>query len=110
MRSVEKSFCKVGKNLHVIQSELKLAFKIWSKTPLEMIEKQFLVYMNDNFKDTRIVLDNQRRHVFKGLELNPLVYKKSEFNFDFEQFIQNFSNIYIQKLKNWNVIYIIKKF
>ena len=53
-----------------------------------MIEKQFLVYMNDNFKDTRIVLDNQRRHVFKGLELKPLVYKKSKFNFDFEQFIE----------------------
>jgi len=26
-------------------------------------------------------------------------------NFDFEQFINTYSNIYIQKLKNWNVIY-----
>ena len=52
-----------------------------------MIEKQFLMYMNDNFKDTRMFLDNQRRHVFIGLELNPFVYKKTKVNFDFEQFI-----------------------
>jgi hypothetical protein len=65
-----------------------LAFKIWCKTPVEMVEKQFLMYMNDNFKDTRIVIDNQRRHVFKGLELKPLVYKKTKINFDFEQFIE----------------------
>ncbi len=32
---------------------------------------------------------------------------KCPFNFDFEQFIKTFSNIYIQKLKNWNVIYIL---
>jgi hypothetical protein len=34
---------------------------------------------------------------------------KCPFNFDFEPFIQNFSNIYIQKLKNYYVIYILKK-
>lgn len=32
---------------------------------------------------------------------------KCPFNFDFEPFIKTFSNIYIQKLKNWNVIYIL---
>ena len=32
---------------------------------------------------------------------------KCPFNFAFEPFIKQFSNIYIQKLKNWNVIYII---
>ena len=32
---------------------------------------------------------------------------KCPFNFDFEQFIRNFPNIYIQQLKNWNVIYIL---
>ena len=82
-----KDFCRIGKDLHVIQSELKLAFKIWGKTPLEMVEKQFLMYMNDNFKDTRMFLGNQRRHVFIGLELKPFVYKKTKINFDFEQFI-----------------------
>ena len=28
-------------------------------------------------------------------------------NFDFDPFIKNFNDIYIQKLKNWNVIYIL---
>ena len=83
-----KDYCRVGKDLHVIQSELKLAFKIWSKTPLEMVEKQFLMYMNDNFKDKRMFLDNQRRHVFIGIELKPFIYKKTKINFDFEQFIE----------------------
>jgi hypothetical protein len=32
---------------------------------------------------------------------------KCPFNFDFEPFIKNFQNIHIQKLKNWNVIYIL---
>lgn len=80
--------CEEGDEFNVIQSDLKLAFKIWSKTPLEMIEEQFTAFMNDNYKDTRIFIDNQRRHVFKGLKLKPLTYTKTENNFDFEEFIE----------------------
>jgi hypothetical protein len=80
--------CEEGDEFNVVQSDLKLAFRIWSKTPLEMIEEQFATFMNDNYKDTRIIIDNQRRHVFKGLKLKPLTYTKTQNNFDFEEFIE----------------------
>jgi hypothetical protein len=79
--------CETGDEYHVIQSDLKLAFKIWGRTPLDMIQKHFMCYMNSNFKDTRIFIDNQRRHVFTGLKLKPLTYIKTLCNFDFEEFI-----------------------
>ena len=81
-------YCEKGDNFHVIQSDLKLAFRIWSRTPLEMIEKKFIVYMNENYKDTRIFIDDQRRHVFKGVKLKPLKYIKTQYSFDFEEFIE----------------------
>lgn len=43
--------------------------------------------MNQKFQDTRLFLDNQRRHVYKGIKIKPLVYKKTNMNFDFEEFI-----------------------
>jgi len=89
--------CEIGENFHVIQSDLKLAFKIWGRTPLDLIEKKFMKYMNENYKDTRIFIDNQRRHVFKGISLKPLRYEKTSYNFDFEEFIEkecNFDYLY----------------
>ena len=80
--------CEEGSGFHVIQSDLKLAFKIWGRTPMEMVEKQFILFMNSNFKDTRVFIDNQRRHVFTGLRLKPLIYTKTVCNFDFEEFIE----------------------
>ena len=55
---------------------------------MDSVQKQFDAYMNENFKDTRLFLDNQRRHVFLGIKLKPLVYKKTNKNFDFEEFIE----------------------
>ena len=84
-----KDFCEVGNDdFFVVQTDLKLAFKIWSKTPLDMVEKQFIVYMNEKYKSTRMFVDNQRKLVFKGIKLKPLRYNKTGENFDFEEFIK----------------------
>jgi hypothetical protein len=81
-------YCETGNDsFYVIQSDLKLAYKIWGRTTLDLIVKQFMAYMNEHYKDTRIIIDNQKRHVFKGIKLKPLKYK-SQFNFDFEEFIE----------------------
>lgn len=80
-------FCDLNEESHVIQTDIRCAYRIWSKCELDSIQKQFDEYMNKKFKDTRLFLDNQRRHVYKGLKLKPLVYKKTNMNFDFEEFI-----------------------
>ncbi len=79
--------CEINEDFHVIQSELKLAYKIWCRTPLDS-DKTFMKFMDTNYKDTRIFIDNQRRHVFKGLKLKPLIYIKTKYNLDFEEFIE----------------------
>ena len=80
-------FCDLGENLYEIQTDLRCGFKIWSRCELDSVQKQFDDYMNQKFQDTRIFLDNQRRHVYKGIKLKPLKYKKTNMNFDFEEFI-----------------------
>jgi len=80
-------FCDLGENLYEIQTDLRCGFKIWSRCELDSVQKQFDEYMNQKFQDTRIFLDNQRRHVYKGIKLKPLKYKKTNMNFDFEEFI-----------------------
>ena len=45
--------------------------------------------MSENFVDTRIIIDNQRRHVYKGLKLKQLTYTNTTSNFDFEGFINS---------------------
>lgn len=80
-------FCDLGENLYEIQTDLRCGFKIWSRCELDSVQKQFDEYMNKKFQDTRIFLDNQRRHVYKGIKLKPLKYKKTNMNFDFEEFI-----------------------
>jgi len=80
-------FCVLGEDLFEIQTDLRCAFKIWSRCELDSVQKQFDGYMNQKFQDTRLFLDNQRRHVYKGIKLKPLVYKKTNMNFDFEEFI-----------------------
>ena len=83
-----KDCCEIdNEEFYVIQSELKLAYKIWCRTPLKS-DKSFMKYMKDNYHDTRIFIDDQRRHVFKGLKLKPLIYTKTKYNFDFEEFIE----------------------
>ena len=77
----------ISKNF-VIQTDIKCAFKIWGKTYIKEIENQFTKYMKENFKETNKFIDNQKRHVFKGLKLKELTYKKTEKNFDFEEFIE----------------------
>lgn len=80
-------FCVLGEDLFEIQTDLRCAFKIWSRCELDSVQKQFDKYMNQKFQDTRLFLDNQRRHVYKGIKIKPLVYKKTNMNFDFEEFI-----------------------
>ena len=81
-------FCNLGEDLYEIQSDLRCAYRIWGKCEIDSVQKQFDAYMNQKFKDTRLFLDNQRRHVFLGIKLKPLVYKKTNMNFDFEEFIE----------------------
>ena len=83
-----KDWCDLDEDLYEIQSDLRCAYRIWSKCEMDSVQKQFDAYMNENFKDTRLFLDNQRRHVYKGIKLKPLVYKKTNMNFDFEEFIE----------------------
>lgn len=80
--------CEIGVENFVIQTELKCAFKIWGKTYIKDVEKQFTEYMKENFKNTNIFIDNQKRHVYKGLKLKELTYQKTNKNFDFEEFIE----------------------
>ena len=82
-----RDFCDLGVDFFEIQSDIRCAFKIWSRCELDSIQKQFDEYMNQKFQDTRLFLDNQRRHVYKGIKLKPLAYKKTKMNFDFEEFI-----------------------
>jgi hypothetical protein len=90
--------CEINDDFHVIQSDLKLAYKIWCRTPLDS-DKTFMKFMDTNYKDTRIFIDNQRRHVFKGLKLKPLIYVKSKYNLDFEEFIEKKCKIdYLYKI------------
>jgi prophage antirepressor-like protein len=81
--------CEVGDNLYTIISDIKTAYKIWSKNSLTPIFEKFTEYMSENFVDTRIIIDNQRRHVYKGLKLKPLTYTNTTSNFDFEEFINS---------------------
>ena len=83
-----KDWCDLDENLYEIQSDLRCAYRIWSKCEMDSVQKQFDAHMNENFKDTRLFLDNQRRHVFLGIKLKPLIYKKTNKNFDFEEFIE----------------------
>ena len=83
-----KDWCDLDENLYEIQSDLRCAYRIWSKCEMDSVQKQFDAYLNENFKDTRLFLDNQRRHVFLGIKLKPLIYKKTNKNFDFEEFIE----------------------
>ena len=81
--------CEIGDNLYTIISDIKTAYKIWSKNSLTPIFEKFTEYMSENFVDTRIIIDNQRRHVYKGLKLKPLTYTNTTQNFDFEEFINS---------------------
>ena len=95
-----KECCEIGDNeFYVVQADLKLAFRLWCRTPLDMIDTHFTKYIKENYKDTRIFIDNQRRHVFKGLKLKPLTYSKSNYNFDFEEFIEKKCKVdYLHKI------------
>ena len=81
--------CEIGDNLYTIISDIKTAYKIWSKNSLTPIFEKFTEYMSENFVDTRIIIDNQRRHIYKGLKLKPLTYTNTTNNFDFEEFINS---------------------
>ena len=44
--------------------------------------------MKDNFKSTKMIIEDQNKHVYKGLKLKDISYKKTNKNFDFEEFIE----------------------
>lgn len=80
--------CEIKDDYYVIQTDIRCAFKIWGKTYTKDVEIQFTKYMKENYKNTNMIIDNQKRHVYKGIKLKELTYKKTVYNFDFENFIE----------------------
>lgn len=83
-----EEWCEVGEEFYEIQTTMRTAHKIWCKTQVKGVEKQFSDYMKTTFKESKIFIGEQRRNVYKGIKLKPFTYKKTDKNFDFEQFIE----------------------
>lgn len=102
--------CDKGELLYEIQSDIRCMYRIWSRCMLDTIQTDFDTYMNSNYKDNRIFIDNQRRHVYMGISLKPLVYKKTRQNFDFEQFIESKCEVnYLHRISYLDFFYFFEK-
>ena len=69
------------------KSDLRNAHHIWSNCTLKKVKAELEEYLTKNFKSGAAFIDKSRRNVYRGLKLKDMVYKPSEKNLDFEQFI-----------------------
>jgi hypothetical protein len=75
-------------NSNGIMTHVYGAYRIWSRSIEKEHKTKFYEFMNGKFKEARCFIDHHNRHVWKGVNLKPFEYKKTDKNFDFEQFIE----------------------
>ena len=71
-----------------IKSELREIHFAWCKSRTKEAKKEFDKFIDTNFKSMKIFVDDQRRHVSKGIKIKEIEYTPSGKNLDFELFIQ----------------------
>jgi phage anti-repressor protein len=64
--------CIIKENANVPTEVIKQAYRIWAKTNNKDLKNNFVEYMNNNFSNTTVRIENQRRLCYKNIELLPL--------------------------------------
>lgn len=81
--------CSIRESNYVFKDELRMAFRIWSKSTDKQYVNDFMTFINDKFASGVEFEDTVRKNVIRGFSLNPLVYKpKNQDNkLSYEEFI-----------------------
>jgi phage anti-repressor protein len=83
-----KECCELSDELINPKSELKQAYRVWSKCSSKEVASEIDKYLQDKFKSGVVIENDIKRNIYKGIKLKPFVFKlKGEEALDYEQFI-----------------------
>lgn len=83
-----KECCELSPEYKYPKADIKQAHRVWSKCATKDVISDLDKYLKDNFYSGVMVdKDDVKRNVYKGIRLKPLIYKISDKNMDYEQFI-----------------------
>jgi prophage antirepressor-like protein len=80
-------YFEVGNNLFAPQSDVRDAYRIWSNCSTKEAKTGLAEYLKAKFRTGVEFINDERRNVYRGLQLKPLEYNPSSKMLEYEEFI-----------------------